>query len=596
MKTGSENRPALETPEQDAVAYKTERGPLHISKRLLARHEVVFCWALSLVLGYGVIILGHVHYLVVDDPLLAIIAGNGYGNSNAPYLMFINIIIGWVLQALYYAAPFLPWYPIILVGLECLAFGYGYESLRSRTNNKLPICLLALIQVVTSLSFTYTTVGAVIAVIGACGISFNALSDTKWYRYIFPAVLLWLGCLVRTPSFIIAIIATLAIIIFAWCFSGKRQRIILSLTLALVITASGAANVIHSHAYAVNPHNANALIRQDDAHRMVDYQPVTYDDHKKEFESMRWSRNDLNAYYNWIFADFDVYSVTNIGKLGQMNTIPNKYEFSPTRIMRAGATMRNLCIAVACATLMALTINRIRRFMSNVRRQWALLALCLATGLLIATCVLMLYVRQRAVVNALLAILLTGTITLTFVLSITYSLDDSAAIGAKSPLIRARILSIPLITLLCIALGSIVYMNQTTPPFAPSSESSDRALTDWMEQHPDTLVVTGSGMRYKQLLPIFEIHTPKHFQQVVKIGSWSIDGQRWYDQLGQWNVDPDHLLLQLAQKDNLVFVPDNSQQLDIVTKFIEEHTGQTVNIRQLGSLNESATIYKLTLK
>jgi hypothetical protein len=123
----------------------------------------------------------------------------------------------------------------------------------------------------------------------------------------------------------------------------------------------------------------------------------------------------------------------------------------------------------------------------------------------------------------------------------------------------------------------------------------DDSLTSWMNRHPAVLVVTGAGMRYRQQGPIFSLRTPEHFQQMVKIGSWSIDGQRWYDQLSKWDVDPEHLVLQIAQKDNLVFIPDNPQQLNLVTAFIEEHTGKRVNTEQISTLDGMAVVYKLSL-
>lgn len=122
----------------------------------------------------------------------------------------------------------------------------------------------------------------------------------------------------------------------------------------------------------------------------------------------------------------------------------------------------------------------------------------------------------------------------------------------------------------------------TGPTLRGTDPALDNALTTWMNAHPNTLVATGSGVRYRQSLPIFKIEVPDHFRQMVKIGSWSMDGQRWYDQLNQWNIDPDHLLLDIARKDNIVYVPDDDEQLRLVTTFIQEHTGGTSDWHRSG--------------
>ena len=559
---------------------------------------------LSIALGYGVIFLGNVHYLVVDDPLLAIIAGGGYGESNAPYLMFLNILVGWVLQGLYAVLPAVPWYPVILIGMECLAFWYAYVLTRRFTNHVAPIIVLGIIQLAASLTFTYTTVAAVIAAVGLAGMAINTLGSSPWHAFVIPVILAWCGYLVRVPSFIVAMLVVIAFLLFAWLAGDRKGR--MHLVAALIITALLAigAGQINTQAYEANEHNAHALIRQDDAHRMVDYQPVDYDTHERQFERMGWSRNDLDAYYDWIIADFDVYSVANLGELGTMNTFTNKYELSPIHLARSMIDKRNL---LAFASVLSITVLAILAALHipDRRRRRLFLALIVTTFALACAGDLMLYVRQRAVINALMALLFPSLLVMTFITAITLSnhatsgndsiADTTQHTDSRHFLSRTAATlwqsGMSLVLVMALSAGII-----TGPTLRGTDPALDNALTTWMNAHPNTLVTTGSGVRYRQSLPIFKIEVPDHFRQIVKIGSWSMDGQRWYGQLNQWNIDPDHLLLDIARKDNIVYVPDDAEQLRLVATFIQEHTGGTVTATEIHQLPEGKAIYRLSLQ
>lgn len=575
---------------------------MRVCERPIGWRWSLFSLLLSIILGYGVILLGNVHYLVVDDPLLAIIAGGGYGNQNAPYLMFLNILVGWLLQGLYAAWPTVPWYPVVLVGLECLAFWYAYMLARRITNRVAPILILGVIQLAASLMFTYTTVAAILAVVGLTGLAVNTLGSSPWYAFIFPTVLAWAGYLVRVPSFIVAALVTTAFLLFAWLAGECRSRIILIIALVAVTLLSIGAGQINEQAYMTNEHNMHALIRQNDNHRMVDYQPVDYDTHKQQFERMGWSHNDLNAYYDWIIADFDVYSVSNLGKLGTMNTFANKYELSPIHLARSMIGKHNILAFISVASFTLIAIITALHIPDQRKRRLFIMLIAATFGLACAGD-LMLHVRQRAVVNALMALLIPALLVTAFITVVMWSESQSDHNPMTQPQRTHRTIfsgmpkTISLwqggmsLLLALSLLGGIV----TGPTLRTTDLTLDHALSTWMDKHPNTLVVTGSGMHYQQSLPIFKIRVPAHFQQIVKIGSWSIDGQRWYDQLDRWNVDPNHLVLDIARKDNLVYIPDDAKQLKLVITFIQEHTGENVTETKIQQLPEGKNIYRLAL-
>lgn len=547
---------------------------------------------LSVAIGYGAVLALRLHFMVVDDALLAQIAAGAYGEAAAPFLLFPNIILGWFLAGLYSVVPGAPWYAIVMVGLQCAAFWHLYVVVLG--SGARPCCLvpLALAQLLSSVLLTYTVVAAVLTAAGAAGAAIRSRRPGGRRSLVASALLLFAGYLVRPPSFVVALAVCLPLMALPLFRSGSRARLLIALAAALVACVPAA--MVNGWAYSQNPHDADSLARQDDSRRMVDYAPVDYGAHTSELVAMGWSRNDLDCYYDWVFADFDVYSVGNLGRLGKIPTLAERYELDPLRVAR-GLVARPMLFAVLSILLCAAASALFGRYGLIGRTAFAeVLVVCLMA----LTALAALVVRQRAVANAIAAVEL--PFLMAFLSTLAAARAPEGVSGNRAHTspgwTRARV---PVLAAACLSLAlacSAVFAARSVPRPGAGDLSLDRAVDGWMAAHPRQLVATGSGFQFMRSVPAFEVSVPERFLQTVKVGSWSIDGRRWWYQLSKWGVDPRHLLLEMAERDDIVFMPDDSRQLKLVETFVREHSGRDVTSERVAGLPEGRALYRLTLR
>ena len=558
-------------------------GARHMSKggaSSVRPRAAAFLLAASVALSFGLMLVLRIHFMVVDDSLLAMIAAGAYGPGTSQYLLFPNITVGWLLSGLYSIAPFLPWYALLVVGLECLSFWMaGLMLCRARVSARW-FAALALAEVLASCLVTYTVSAALATAVGVCCLA-RPPEHHRAAWVVASAALALAGFLLRAPSMAVALLVAIPVVAST---ASREGRVRTAALLAVVLLACAAASALNGWAYAQSPRDMDSLTRQDDSHRMVDYAPVAWDAHAAELERIGWSKNDLEAYYSWTLADFDVYSVENLGKLGQMLPLAEKYQVSPLGLLKGIAKPRG---ALALMSVLALAVLASPLGSAGATwRRWTPLfvVLCFTAGYVA------LVVRQRVVGNALAALLVPSIVCV----CVAYAGGPHSSGGeATNPEPGHRRKAVMGACALLYLLSTVAFAASLMKAPGGGDSTLDRSVDSWMERHPNELVATGASFQFMRDRPVFELSVPERFLQTVKVGSWSIDGTRWYSQLERWGVDPRHLLLELAAKDNIVFLPDDDRQLGLVETFITEHTGRAVTADEVAELEGGGTLYRL---
>lgn len=534
-------------------------------------------------LSFGFIYVFRIHFMVVDDPLLAMISAGAYGAGTSQFLLFPNILVGWFVSCLYSLAPVAPWYSLVVVGLECLSFWIAYLLLIRAGSPGWALAVLVLLEALSSCLVTYTVVAAVSSAVGACcAVNRPARRGGVWP--IASAVLMIAGFLLRPPSMVVGLLVAAPVVVGSAMRGGSIR---VAALFAAVLVSCALASALNTWAYSQSPRDMDSLTRQDDAHRLVDYAPVDYSSHSSELGSMGWSENDLRSYYDWIFADFDVYSVENLEKLGKMLPFSERYQVSPLGVIR-GVVNRKAALAIVSIFSLAVLCRPARH--GAGRGLPFAIALCFLLGLVA------LVVRQRLVDNALAALFVSAPICICLVRDwdTTPCIRSIPSGDSPRPLpaTSCRRWGGAILALLFL-FSAIAFTALTMKAPGGGIPALDRAVDRWMEENPDEFVVTGAGFQFMRDRPAFELSVPERFLQTVKVGSWSIDGTRWYSQLESWGVDPRHLLLELAAKDNLVFLPDDAEQLRLVETFISEHSGRNVAVDEVADFGGGRELYRL---
>ena len=561
-------------------------------RKVTDEHQVATSGVLALLCSFGSLLLFRFSFLATDDVQIAMIAAGGYGTNGSQLLRFPNVLIGYLLKALYQFVPSMPWYSIVMVVGYAMAFwALHYVVLHSGKSRSLGLVLMCALEITGTSLFTYTLVAFVCAAAGMLLLC----SASTWNEYVAAFLLLSFGSLVRFPGFVVGVGIGAAILMVRLIQTPSRQRIITIGVLCAVLATFFACDAWNSHVYQQNTHDWNALTRQDNNHRAIDYEPVSYDTHQSEVDELGWSENDLDTYYQFIMTDFDTYSVENVGKLSAINSVTEKYELNPVKIVSSmvdealfGWWDRSkpmfYIIYLALATLMIM--NR----KSATRRDLLLFfgTMALALGAIAA-----LYVRQRTVIQASAPIFIAGLMYLVTIMCGVSTGTSDRRFFNRQKLVQTTITIVTLLSMAIITcmFGSLLFWAPATP-----RKDFNTDMSAWLDKHPDAFIVSGDPTWINAYAPVFEVSVPSHFDRGIYAETWSIDGQSWYDFLNRHNVDPEHLLLELAENDQVYYMPmswTTETKLHLVITFIEEHSGRSVNIEPVQTFDATHRLYKL---
>jgi hypothetical protein len=152
---------------------------------------------------------GAVRFDVGDDPAMEMLASGYVTGHPSEYLVFVNVLIGFVLKALYLGIPIVPWYPLLLLAtvIFCLA---GITRLLLQEDIPDRFCWLSLFGIVFGTYFLmhlqFTSTAYLLGLLGM----FIFSQRTSRRSLVLAVILIVLGSLIRFDSFLLLLITTAA--------------------------------------------------------------------------------------------------------------------------------------------------------------------------------------------------------------------------------------------------------------------------------------------------------------------------------------------------------------------------------------------------
>ena len=256
-------------------------------------------------------------YATNDDPLIAMLAaGTGFAAAPDPHLIFTNVLVGRVLNALFTAWPERPWYAAYLLCVHVVALaGLLFAAMRASPRpQRLALCILffavAAAPFANNLQFT---VAAFVAAQAGVLLALGRLAQPSGGA-LAAASLLIAGSLVRFESFalVLALAAPVGLVL-GW---GQSRRTVLSagLPLAAGVTLAMAALAFDAAVYARDSEWAGYREFNRALRPFVDFDRAAADtpESAAALKAVGWSRNDHRLLLHWFHPHGDVFST---GKL-----------------------------------------------------------------------------------------------------------------------------------------------------------------------------------------------------------------------------------------------------------------------------------------
>lgn len=258
-----------------------------------------------------------------DDLIMASFA-YGYMGEYSTRLIFINILVGYALNACITLLPQVPWYTVFQCTLVFLGFSVLVFLLLQKFRGPGAVFPLALFliffgyQFFSSLQFTKT---AAIASIAGFLLMFYAVRESrKWYTYILAGILILSGSLYRFRMFELLLLLMFGIgLIMVWSRLRTKQwreiiRICIPFAVIIAICFSFYAldrwSYNHSEEWKdfwdynyLRDNIQNSRQNSPEATGFPDY-----DENQELYESLNITRNDYNLYRSGNFADTELFT------------------------------------------------------------------------------------------------------------------------------------------------------------------------------------------------------------------------------------------------------------------------------------------------
>lgn len=278
--------------------------------------KLLFPWILVLAVYALVWLFLGVRYEVNDDATLCNIAAGAYGEESQ-YLIYINILIGYILKPLYWIAPSINWLYFIQTGADVAALAVLCQMLLDRCGYRrgsvLSGLLLLLVGVDLFYSFQYVKNSGLYLIVG---LALMAQHLGRWDRGTFWGTF-WvlLGSMVRFQNFpaVGGMAAALLLLrFFSLDLSSKKKAVA---AMVLMFFLVGAVKGVDILAYRMDD-GWKAYTEYNAARTEISDFRLQYVT-AEEMSSFGYSANDYDTLHSWSFWDDNVFNTQALEELAQ---------------------------------------------------------------------------------------------------------------------------------------------------------------------------------------------------------------------------------------------------------------------------------------
>lgn len=528
---------------------------------------LLFCVLWAVVWSFGFAVVAQVQFLCVDDKYINFFAQNEYGE----YLVFINILIGYIMRFFYLLVPNVNIFFIFMFGLEALLFAVLYycvaeEAILKRQPSRglYGIAFLSVLEILFTVNFTYTILASLLAAAGVLIFCFQ-IEKRRWAA--LGIVFIFLGFCIRMPSSLIGCILASPAAVFVSKKSWKKLLRYGMICLGMCIVAA----LLHRSIYYQNNWWKAELERLE--YRLVDYTPLSYQQHAQELETIGISENDLSCYYSWVFADSEVFSVEKLAAMDKILGWQGKYDLNLISVFSQALKQKEFWIFLIFAA--GATVSVIFDKNKKLKVALALVLIFSAGGML------GLIIRQRAMYHVLWMVFYTGLLVMVTLLSL-----QKDTWGQKRKEHLAAGIGFLVFAALAVQKTSTyinIYQNRIVDSAAKAAE-----LVQWQQKNPDIVLAMDTMLANVFLnVSVYEDTQDPYWEQRIKMGSWDMGGQRWASALERQEIDPNHLLLSAANRDDVYVLVGSQSMAEKLEIFMEEHIGEEIECSLVERLNNS---------
>lgn len=251
---------------------------------------------------------------MINDDIGIIMLASGYlGGKPAPFLIYSNVVLGWILNLLYALPVGLNWEIILFIALNFLCVWALIYLVLSRPIKNLPkltgVLAVLFCDSYFLINLTFTTIAAFTGISGFALILMTAQKKSPVHKRLLAAgiTLIWAGGLIRLEAVLLVFLILLPALVF--CFrSFDLKRLIIALSVGGCLAGGFYA---FDRAYVRSVPDWNAFDIYNQTRSMLQDTP-RWNKMEAKTGDIGWSANDLKLFLAWFFPDEKTYSLANL--------------------------------------------------------------------------------------------------------------------------------------------------------------------------------------------------------------------------------------------------------------------------------------------
>lgn len=514
-----------------------------------------------------------IYYLMPDDYLMHQISKGEFGNGKDAYLIFINIILGYIIKGLNELMAWGDWFILLYIITIISCFSCLIFVFLKRTKNIFIISALLLTELIVFYNLTFTIV-AYLCIATAltywCYI-IDGSHEMRTINILIVCVFFSLGIMYRKGVWLSAIILFLPFLVFHVKEVLRKNNFILGGILCLIFIST---TFVNEQAYSNDKIWREYTEFNQVRAQVVDNTPIIYDENIEKLEEIGLSENDLKCVYRWIFADKEIFSTERLQALSELNPVKEKWNLDIPDIFRKMVNLKYnyYFLIIIC---LAFYFNKSKSYLYLVFVSFITYAQIAA-----------LYVRNRPVERIMIPIYFIGGILLFWYVN-----------ERKKKEWKYLFVSSICVIITILPWVNIVNKNQHKVQDYTYRNYKYETVYEYINSHSEILFA-GSSTTLNEISyndSVFEIGNQVSAENIIKLGSWDIYSSRYYHQVEKYRVrNEERLILGMINNDavNYIVQKQNPEEVEILKQYMREHIGIEVRFLQLEELDEMV-IYKI---
>lgn len=274
-------------------------------------------------------------FIVNDDIGMMNIAESFKTNLYSEQLVFINVVFGFLLKALYNLIPGISWFAFLelfILNVSCITL---LSIVKKYNSNIIGLTTVCLIQTFFLTNFTFTSISFICSISAVLFYIANVekINKENGLKIIYAVILLFLAFALRGGQTFILIVAISLPILFFSVIKKRNAASAIILLLVLCTIANYSLVAINNNYYNKAYKDSDYLQFQSDRAAVLDYGELNYETHKDAFDEAEISENDYYLMYNWSFADKKVFSQKAFNTIANSRAFLDKYDFNIPSIL-----------------------------------------------------------------------------------------------------------------------------------------------------------------------------------------------------------------------------------------------------------------------